>query len=71
MTTLHCQDRNTVIQQPVANGLEGSGCHLENISDFAVRNAQAAHKDVRDSIASDIRRCGYWKVGFGSLILYP
>lgn len=54
LTTLHCQKWNTVIRQPVAHGLEGSGCHFENILDFTVRSPQAAHNNDSDSVASDV-----------------
>lgn len=54
MTTLHCQNGGTVIRQPVANGLDGSGCHFENMLDFAIRNPRAALRNVGDSVASDV-----------------
>ena len=38
----------------MAHGLEGSGCHFENILDFTVRNPQAAHNSDSDSVASDV-----------------
>lgn len=52
------RDCCTVIQQPVANGLEGSGCHFEDILDFGVRNLQAAHRDISDSVASILVEIG-------------
>lgn len=57
----------------MASGLEGSGCHFENILDFSVRNPQTTHRDVSDSVASDIS--GYLdmdvrKQAF-SLTVYP
>lgn len=38
----------------MAHGLEGSGCYSNDLLDFAVRYPQTAHRDVSDSVASDV-----------------
>lgn len=54
MTILYCQNRSTVIQQPVSNGWDRSSRRFENILDFTVRNLQWAPGNVSDSVASDV-----------------